>query len=336
MNKQFLSLLLLTSFVGTMSSTVPAVVAVRPNFILVGARSFGSFMGTVASKVSSVIPKALIATPIVGSVVLGETVLSDSQANAAAAEAAKIAAEAAATEAAKIAAEAAATEAAKIAAANAATEAGIRVAQGNTPEVLAIAKQFGASSRIELEKNILAIQQDYAAKKLAEYNALSLFGKAKVFASNGINTVVSAAKNNPKTAIAAAVVGTAAVGYLAYRLYNRSSISLNEQGRTNLRTALSEARTLPSGNVWATVMPDQLVLVEHFTVESTGLPKTAVKALNEFVTLDGSCKSLEYLLDHQNGRTSPETVAKYKATKPLRDAAENRLKALALPVVAAE
>ena len=136
--------------------------------------------------------------------------------------------------------------------------------------------------------------------------------------------------------VAAAVVGTAAVGYLAYRLYNRSSISLNEQGRTNLRTALSEASTLPSSDVWTTVMPEHLVLDEHFTVEGTGLPKTAVKALNEFVTLDRSFKALQFLCDNQNGRTSPEIVAKYDATKPLRDAAENKLKALAFPVVAAE
>jgi hypothetical protein len=146
------------------------------------------------------------------------------------------------------------------------------------------------------------------------------------YASAAKAGVVSTVQAYPKSAIAAGVVATGVLGYLAYnKMFSSNSISLNEQGKVSLRAAVAEAKGLPGGSqVWSPVQPEQLKLVEHFTV-ATGLPQSVVKALNEFVTLDGSCKRINYLFDHANGRTQPETVAKYNATKPLRDAALARL-----------
>ena len=309
MNKQFLSLLLLTSFVGTVSASGLLSFAPRTVHSIFSngyTRTFMSAMGSKVAGLSHTSQYALGSIPLMGAGVATGAVLSN----------------------------------------------GVSVSEGTAKFLADWGGALGKTATVSIREAVTAsTEAAVVAAEAARLNARPFYTKtgqaisgygsnglkavtgyasaARISASNGVQAVVASAKLHPKTAIAAGVVGTAAVGYLVYKAYNWStshSISLNEQGKANLRTYLAEAHALPCGlNVWSLVQPEQLQLVEYFTSEKTGLPKAAVKALNEFVTFDGSCKMINYLFEHQNGRTQPGTVAKYTATKQLRDAALDKL-----------
>lgn len=266
MNKQILSFLLLTSFVGTMSASSTALSTIvkpfglsiwAPNFILVAANSFGAkagaFMGKAGAKfagLSLTAQEAILTVPLVGSpigMVAGFAAVNDHFVAKAAA--------------------------AKLAARPWYTRAGSAVA-------------------------------GYASA-------------AKVSASKGVQAVVASVKLHPKSAIAAGVVGTAAVSYLAYRLYNgsSSSISLNEQERANLRVALRRADTLGKQVFHNPSVTTPVRLEEVFATESTGLPKKAVDVLNKHVALS---RKLSDIAAIQTTRAlSPNDLAIQKELKDL-------------------
>ena len=127
---------------------------------------------------------------------------------------------------------------------------------------------------------------------------------AKTSVSNGVQAVVASAKLHPKSAITAGVVGTVAVGYLAYSLYNKSSISLTEQEMPKLRVALAQAKELskwPSSNASVTA---PVIVKQVFTTSSTGLPKKAVDALNKHLALSCKLSDIKEVFDNNNGRAS--------------------------------
>ena len=288
MNKQFLSLLLLTSFVGTMSASagVSALTTIvkptslsiwTPNFILVGAKSFGAkaaaFMGKAGAKfagLSLTAQEAILTVPLVGApigMVAGVTAVNDHFAAEAAAEVVRLAAEAAT--------------------AKTVTDAAAEVARLNARPFYTKAGQAISG---------------YASNGLKAVTGYAVVAKSSV--SNGVQAVVASAKLYPKSAIAVGVIGTAGVSYLAYKLYNRSSISLTEQEMPKLRLALVKATTLGkrvSGNPSVTT---PVRLEQAFTTESTGLPKKAVDALNKHVALARKLSEIQYIFDHNNGRAA--------------------------------
>jgi len=292
MNKQFLSLLLLTSFVGTMSASagVSALTTIvkptslsiwTPNFILVGAKSFGAkaaaFMGKAGAKfagLSLTAQEAILTVPLVGApigMVAGVTAVNDHLAAKAAAKAA--------AEVVRLAAEAAT--------AKTVTDAAAEVARLNARPFYTKAGQAISG---------------YASNGLKAVTGYAVVAKSSV--SNGVQAVVASAKLYPKSAIAVGVIGTAGVSYLAYKLYNRSSISLTEQEMPKLRLALVKATTLGkrvSGNPSVTT---PVRLEQAFTTESTGLPKKAVDALNKHVALARKLSEIQYIFDHNNGRAA--------------------------------
>ena len=296
MNKQFLSLLLLTSFVGTMSpsagvtalSTVvkPTGLSIwAPNFILVGAKSFGakaaSFMSATGSKIAGFMGRV----PANNATVFGLGVAGAGAATFAAAS----------------------------------TDLVHNVVK-STGNYMHQAQEFAMpflgtpvrDARIAAE---LAARPWYtrAGSAVAGYASA-----AKVSASKGVKAVVASVKLHPKSAIAAGVVGTAAVSYLAYRLYNgssSSSISLNEQERANLRVALRRADTFGKEVFHNPSVTTPVRLEEVFATESTGLPKKAVDVLNKHVALS---RKLSDIAAIQTTRVlSPYDLAIQKELKDL-------------------
>ncbi len=274
MNKQFLSLLLLTSFVGTMSANGLFSFAPRTVHSIFAngyVRTFGSAM---ASKVTGLLGKAgskiaglsltaqeaILTVPLVGApigMVAGVTAVNDHFVAKAAAEVARLAANA---------------EVARLAA-------NAEVARVTAAELARL------NARPFYTKAGQAIS-GYASNGLKAVTGYAVVAKTSV--SNGVQAVVASAKLHPKSAIAAGVVGTAAVSYLAYKLYSRfssRSISLTEQEKANLTVALVRADTLGKQVFHNPSVTTPVRLEEVFTTESTGLPKKAVDALNKHVAL---------------------------------------------------
>ena len=289
MNKQFLSLLLLTSFVGTMSAALPAAEAAattalmlikQPNFILVGVKSFGSKVSGLMAKagakfagLSLTAQEAILTVPVVGApigMVAGVTAVNDHFVAKANAEVARLAANA---EVARLAANA---EVARLNARPFYTKAGQAIS-------------------------------GYASNGLKAVTGYAVVAKTSV--SNGVQAVVASAKLHPKSAIAAGVVGTAAVSYLAYKLYSRfssRSISLTEQEMPKLREALFKANELGKHVFHNPSVTSPVRLEQVFTTETTGLPALAVDALNKHVALSRKLSDIQYIFDCGNGKVSAD------------------------------
>ncbi len=317
MNKQFLSLLLLTSFAGTMSASTALVPYVKPAFTLVGGvASFGAkasaFMATVGSKFAGLggtAQEALIVTPLAGAGVATGTILSN---NAGIANITTPLVDAAANATATLLKDHGFSSVE-------AMETAIELAQGKTPEAMAIATQFGCKSPIGLELAIRGVQDQARAKALVEYNALPFLEKAnlavrsaasavKSSVSHGAQVVVDAAKSHPKTAIATGVVAASALGYLGYRYFTAShSISLTEQEMVNFEIHMNRAKSLGSKINRTPSFNDVTIIESVFTTEATGLPKKAVAALNEYVAV--SCKLADFKYLSRNNYMTDERKA---------------------------
>ena len=323
MNKQFLSLLLLTSFVGTMSAS--GKLLVTSGQLAMGTKpvaAASALLGEIGARLAQN-EQVVQATFKASQAVMPKTGLFSKMTGLMSAVGTKIAGLSHTSQ--------YALGSIPVIGAGVATGTvlsnGFSVSEGTAQFLANWGGALGKSSTVSIRDAVNAARTPWYAK--AGSAVAGYASAARVAASNGVQAVVASAQFRPKTAVAVGVVGAGALGYLGYKLYNRSSshsISLNEQQKSTFKTALAEAKAFPMGvNVWSPVQPEQLELVERFTTAETGLPKKVVKALNEFVTLDGSCKRIDYLFAHKNGRTQPGIVTIYNATKPLRDAALAKL-----------
>lgn len=339
MNKQFLSLLLLTSFVGTTMPAAPLLLeagqvakaaapvaeAVTAPFVNAAGPVIETFKGftraqqfpTFLSKVSNLMNGASYNV---------RSVFSKAGSMFAKGGSATVAKVSTFGEAGQTAVIATGLGSAGVASYAVATTDTFKNAVKATANYMGSVQDFAGYSIGTMETPVKNAVESYWARPWYTKAGETLAGYASGVKCGFVNTVNA----YPKTAIATGVVAAGLLGYLAYdKMFASDSISLNEQGKVTLRTALARAKALPmTGNVWSPVMPQELTMVEAFTTES-GLPKWAVKALNTFVTLDGSCKRIEFLFRDHNGRTQPKTVEIYNATRPLRDAALDQLTAAA-------
>ncbi len=253
MNKQFLSLLLLTSFVGTMSAAQvvanTVTVATPGAFRLIAPRLAG-FMSAAGAKVTDFMGRVPANNATVAGVGLAGV----------------------GTGAATLAV--ASTDVAH----NVVTSIGNRMGQIQAP--------FMSTSihdaRVAAE---LAARPWYtkAGSVVAGYAST-----AKTATVAGTTAAFEFAKAN-KGKTAGIVVGTVAAGYLVYKGYNKlfssNSISLNEQEKASLKTALVKADELGKHVFHNPSVTSPVRLEEVFTTESTGLPKKAVDVLNKHVAI---------------------------------------------------
>jgi hypothetical protein len=317
MNKQFLSLLLLTSFAGTISASgrigasfaLEAAEAAGANGVKVATGlgvvfpRLAGFMSATGAKVSGVMAK------VGGKFVKADSFVSTKIVNLY---------------------EKAPYGTSLFGSTMAAT--GVLVA-GTTEkgaQTLAdLGAAFGKSQFVPIHKAVAAAE---AAAEAARFAARPWYVKTgsalSGYASAAKTATVAAGKtalefakvNKGKTAaITAGVVATGVLGYMAYnKIFSSNSISLNEQGKATLKTAMAKSKALIAerGNPYAdVVMPTQLTITEHFTTSESGLPRQAVELLNKHVAYGRLAEKTQYLMTHQRGDSDQQTLAINRAAK---------------------
>ncbi len=325
MNKQFLSLLLLTSFVGTMSAAAPLFITAgevtAPLLLTAGSTAIktgffskaAGFMSAAGSKFAGLTPTsqyALASIPLMGAGVATGTVLTNGisvsekgaqvlsdlggafgKSQYGSIRNAVSAAELAARPWYKKVGDAIAGYTSTAKTATVATS-GVVVAGSSEKGARMLSDLGGVFGKSQYGSI-------FEARNAAELAARPWYTKAgsavagyastaKTATVAGTTAAFEFAKAN-KGKTAGIVVGTVAAGYLVYKGYNKlfssNSISLNEQEKASLKTALVKADELGKHVFHNPSVTSPVRLEEVFTTESTGLPKKAVDVLNKHVAI---------------------------------------------------